>query len=100
VIGKGENDFKNIEKIIATIKSFTTSIMLCGFSELEHQMIAFALKNHYHLRIGFENNLSSKNGGIATDNTQRIAEVLQEIKTKTTLANYEQTKQLLTPNWV
>jgi 3-keto-5-aminohexanoate cleavage enzyme len=100
VIGKGENDFKNIEKIIATIKSFTTSIMLCGFAELEHQMIAFALEHNYHLRIGFENNLSSKNGGIATDNTQRIAEVLQEIKTKTTLANYEQTKQLLTPNWV
>lgn len=97
VVGKGENDFKNIEQIIATINKWTTSIMLCGFAELEHKMIPFALENGYHLRIGFENNLHNKNGDKAKDNTQRIQEVLQSI---TTLTDYQSATTLLTPNWL
>jgi uncharacterized protein (DUF849 family) len=97
VVGKGENDFVNIEKIISTITNFSTSIMLCGFAELEHKIVPFALKNGYHLRIGFENNLTNKNGEIATDNTQRINEVLQSIPQ---LTNVEQTQKLLTPTWL
>jgi uncharacterized protein (DUF849 family) len=71
--------------------------MLCGFAELEHNIVPFALKNGYHLRIGFENNLTNKSGEIATDNTQRISEVLQSIPQ---LTNVEQTQKLLTPTWL
>lgn len=44
----------------------------CAFGENEHRLAAEVLRLGGHVRVGFENNVSSQNGGLATDNAELV----------------------------
>lgn len=46
--------------------------MVCGFGQLEHDLVAQAAERGGHVRVGFENNLSLADGSLAPDNATLV----------------------------
>ena len=45
---------------------------VCGFGKHEHPLAVIAAKLGGHVRVGFENNLHSRDGGLAVDNAELV----------------------------
>jgi len=57
----------------------TADWAVCAFGQNETDCLVYAHEKGGHLRVGFENSLWNRDGNIATDNSQRVAEVVAAI---------------------
>ena len=55
--------------------------MICAFGQTETQCLVEAKKMGGKVRVGFENNTVNNNGEVASNNAQRVREVVQMIRT-------------------
>lgn len=77
-----------------------SSWMVCAFGENEFHAGKLAAKIGGHIRLGFENNCLLDNGTTAKSNAEIITQMTEHLTSKNlNLANLEQTKDLMRPDW-
>jgi uncharacterized protein (DUF849 family) len=103
VVGKkvAEGSFdNNILTPDFTKKLRASSWMICAFGENEYQAGKIAAKLGGHVRIGFENNCTLKDGTTANSNAELITQMATYLRSKEyTLASFDQAKNIMRPNW-
>jgi len=103
VVGKkvAEGSFdNNILTPDFTKKLRASNWMICAFGENEYQAGKIAAKLGGHVRIGFENNCTLKDGTTANSNAELITQMATYLRSKEyTLASFDQAKNIMRPNW-
>ncbi|MEE9326875.1 MAG: 3-keto-5-aminohexanoate cleavage protein [Cocleimonas sp.] len=103
VIGKEqlEGSFDNTilrQEFIRDIPN--SSWMVCAFGENEFHAGKLAAEIGGHIRLGFENNCLLDSGVIAKSNAEIIEQMAKYLSSNNlNLANLEQTKKLMRPDW-
>jgi 3-keto-5-aminohexanoate cleavage enzyme len=91
---------KTLDTIIETFGIMSewkrNQLMVCAFGQAETDILAHAINHHgIHTRIGFENNRFNRNGEVAKDNAERVAELITKIiKPQATTAEIKQGWQI------
>lgn len=74
------HSFLQAHQQINSRQSFKIRFMACAFGKNETDCLLLSAKSGGDCRVGFENNIQHPNGEIATDNAERIREVIATLK--------------------
>lgn len=69
-------DLQDLEPLIKAQKGRK---MVCAFGDNEHEVLCAAAAMGFDLRIGFENNISARDGSLAKSNAENVAELKSAI---------------------